>query len=95
MWKKKRIFFRLSYWKDNLLRHNHDVMYIEKNVVNNILGTILDIKGKTKDNIEARKDLCEMVLRPTLHPLTSRVVIEPVSSELGVFKLGLHGKSHE
>jgi hypothetical protein len=26
VWKKKSIFFRLSYWKDNLLRHNLDVM---------------------------------------------------------------------
>jgi hypothetical protein len=30
MWKKKSIFFRLPYWKDNLLRHNLDVMHIEK-----------------------------------------------------------------
>ena len=29
--KKKNIFFRLPYWKDNLLRHNLDVMHIEKN----------------------------------------------------------------
>jgi hypothetical protein len=36
----------------------------------NILGTILDIKGKTKDNLEARKDLQEMGLKPTLHPFT-------------------------
>jgi len=30
VWKKKSIFFRLPYWKDNLLRHNFDVMHIEK-----------------------------------------------------------------
>jgi hypothetical protein len=48
MWKKKSIFFRLPNWKDNLLRHNLDVMHIEKNVMDNILGTILDIKGKNK-----------------------------------------------
>jgi hypothetical protein len=30
MWKKKSTFFRLPYWKDNLLRHNLDVMHIEK-----------------------------------------------------------------
>ena len=30
LWKRKSIFFRLSYWKDNLLRHNLDVMLIEK-----------------------------------------------------------------
>jgi hypothetical protein len=58
MWKKKSIFFfRFPYWKDNLLRHNFDVMHIEKNVMNNILGTILDIKGKTKDNLAARLGL--------------------------------------
>jgi hypothetical protein len=57
VWKKKSIFFRLPYWKDNLLRHNLDVMQIEKNVMDNILGTILDIKGKTKDNLAARLDL--------------------------------------
>jgi hypothetical protein len=60
VWKKKRIFFRLLYLKDNLLWHNLNVMHIEKNVMDNILGTILDIKGKTKDNLEARKDLYEM-----------------------------------
>jgi hypothetical protein len=48
VWKKKSIFFALPYWKDNLLRHILDVMHIEKNVMGNILGTILDIKGKTK-----------------------------------------------
>jgi hypothetical protein len=45
-------------------------MYIDKNVMDNILGTLLDIKGKTKDNLAARKDLEEMGLRFTLHPFT-------------------------
>jgi hypothetical protein len=70
LWKKKNIFFRLQYWKDNLLRHNLDVMHVEKNVMDNILGTMLDIKGKTKDNAQARHDLQEMGLRPKLHPYT-------------------------
>jgi hypothetical protein len=70
VWKNKSIFFRLPYWKDNLLRHNLDVMHIEKNVMNNILSTLLDIKGKTKDNLITRKDLEEMGLKPTLHPFT-------------------------
>jgi hypothetical protein len=68
LWKKKSIFFRLPYWKDNLLRHNLDVMHIEKNVMDNILRTLLDIKGKSKDNLQARQDLQEMGLRPKLHP---------------------------
>jgi hypothetical protein len=54
LWKKKSIFFKLLYWKDNLLRHNLDVMHIEKNVIDNILRTLLDIKGKSKDNLQAR-----------------------------------------
>jgi hypothetical protein len=45
-------------------------MHIEKNVMENILGTILDIKGKTKDNLQARQDLKEMGLRPKLHLYT-------------------------
>jgi hypothetical protein len=70
MWKKKSVFFRLPYWKYNLLRHNLDVMHIGKNVMDNILGRILDIKGKTKDDLAARQDLQEMGLRPKLHPFT-------------------------
>ncbi|XP_004515196.1 uncharacterized protein [Cicer arietinum] len=31
-WKKKSIFFELPYWKENLMRHNLDMMHIEKNV---------------------------------------------------------------
>jgi hypothetical protein len=68
LWKKKSIFFRLPYWKDNLLRHNLDVMHIEKNVMDNILRTLLDMKDKSKDNLQARQDLQEMGLRPKLHP---------------------------
>ena len=43
-------------------------MHIEKNVVDNIIGTILNIKGKTRDNLKARLDLEEMHLRGNLHP---------------------------
>jgi hypothetical protein len=42
-------------------------MHIEKNVIDYILGTILDIKGKTKDNLAARTDLKELGLRPNSH----------------------------
>ncbi|KAL0391131.1 UNVERIFIED_CONTAM: hypothetical protein Scaly_0470200 [Sesamum calycinum] len=40
-----------------LIRRNLDVMHIEKNVFNNIFNTIMDIKGKMKDNLNGRKDL--------------------------------------
>ena len=46
-------------------------MHIEKNVCENILGTILDISGKSKDHVSARKDLQEMGIRKPLHPVLS------------------------
>ena len=45
-------------------------MHIEKNVIDNIIDTLLDMKGKTKDNLKARNDLRKMGLRPKLHPIT-------------------------
>jgi hypothetical protein len=56
-WVKRSIFWELPYWKINLLRHNLDFMHIEKNVFENIFNTIMDVKGKTKDNIKARLDV--------------------------------------
>ena len=51
--KKRSMFFTLPYWEDHVLRHNLDVMYIEKNVVNNIIDTLLNLDGKTNDNLKA------------------------------------------
>ncbi|CAI0396796.1 unnamed protein product [Linum tenue] len=65
---KKSIFFRLPYWEYNRVRHNLDVMHIEKNVCDNILDTLLSVRGKTKDNLKARFDMQEMGIRRTLHP---------------------------
>ena len=66
-WTKKSIFFELPYWKTLKLRHNLDIMHVEKNVCDNVLGTLMNIDGKTKDNWKARKDLMAMGLRPELH----------------------------
>ena len=30
IWKKRSIFFSLPYWENHMLRHNLDVMHIEK-----------------------------------------------------------------
>jgi hypothetical protein len=68
-WKKKSIFFELPYWAENTLRHNFDVMHIEKNICDNIIGTLLDIPGKTKDHVNARYDLQLMGIREELHPI--------------------------
>ncbi|WCJ39818.1 hypothetical protein M5689_020778 [Euphorbia peplus] len=49
-WNKKSILFELFYWSTNLVPHNFDVMHIEKNICDNILGTIMNVSGKTKDD---------------------------------------------
>ncbi|GJT78566.1 hypothetical protein Tco_1045291 [Tanacetum coccineum] len=67
LWKKRSIFFDLLYWEFKLIRHNLDVMHIEKNVFHNLIGTLLNLDVKTKDNENARKDLMEMGIRHELH----------------------------
>ncbi|CAL9013163.1 unnamed protein product [Prunus brigantina] len=57
------MFFELPYWSKLKLRHNLDVMHVEKNVFDTLVGTILDIEGKTKDTIKARLDLERMGIR--------------------------------
>lgn len=47
-WTKQRIFWDLPYWKNNLLRHNLDVMHIERKNFDNVFITVMNIKGRTK-----------------------------------------------
>ncbi|KAL0298795.1 UNVERIFIED_CONTAM: hypothetical protein Sradi_6539300 [Sesamum radiatum] len=63
---KKSIFWDLVHWSTLLIRHNLDAMHIEKNVFDNILNTIMDIKGRTKDNMNACRDLKIICNRPEL-----------------------------
>lgn len=62
-WTHKSIFFELPYWSKHLIRHCLDVMHIEKNVAESVIGTVLDLDGKTKDGPKARKDLEKNRLR--------------------------------
>ncbi|KAM6597102.1 hypothetical protein CsatA_007626 [Cannabis sativa] len=88
-WKKRSIFFELPYWKDNLLRHNLDVMHIEKNVCESLVGTLLSLDIKNKDNLNARLDLKFMGIRFELHPKESeykRTVIPPACFTLSKYE---------
>ncbi|XP_050125656.1 uncharacterized protein LOC126602863 [Malus sylvestris] len=67
-WKKKSIFYELPYWRHLLIRHNLDVMHIEKNICDNVVGTLLDIDKKSKDGLAARADLEILNIRPRQHP---------------------------
>nr|XP_017228874.1 PREDICTED: uncharacterized protein LOC108204092 [Daucus carota subsp. sativus] len=67
-WKKKSIFFELEYWKFHHVRHCLDVMHIEKNVCDSLIGTLLNLPFKSKDSMDSRRDMIEMGVRPDLAP---------------------------
>ncbi|XP_057246673.1 uncharacterized protein LOC130589406 [Beta vulgaris subsp. vulgaris] len=68
VWKKESIFWRLPYWKYLPVRHCLDVMHIEKNVCDAIIGTLLNMPGKTKDGLKVRRDMEKLKIRPNLWP---------------------------
>ncbi|XP_056843210.1 uncharacterized protein LOC130495735 [Raphanus sativus] len=65
-WKKRSIFFDLPYWKELPVRHNIDVMHVEKNVSDAILSLLMQ-SAKSKDGLKARKDLEDIGIRKHLH----------------------------
>ena len=68
-WKKRSIFFELPYWKSLYVRHFLDVMHVEKNIFDNLIGTILNVRGMTKDSVKSRLDMQEMGIRKELAPV--------------------------
>ncbi|XP_056697353.1 uncharacterized protein [Spinacia oleracea] len=67
LWKKKSKLFELEYWEYNPLRHNLDVMHIEKNVCDNFLGTLLDME-KSRDDKNSRLALQARNIKSHLWP---------------------------
>ena len=49
------------------MRHNIDVMHVEKNVCESVVNTLLNIIWKTKDIEKAHLDLVDMKIRNELH----------------------------
>ncbi|XP_074266937.1 uncharacterized protein LOC141590230 [Silene latifolia] len=66
-YKKCSVFWSLPYWRFLFIRHCLDAMHIEKNVCDSVIGTLLNIPGKTKDGEKARDDLKNMGIRSELH----------------------------
>ncbi|GJU93360.1 zinc finger, PHD-type containing protein [Tanacetum coccineum] len=64
-WTKRSIFYELEYWSFLTLKHNLDIMHIEKNVLEAILNTLL-MNDKSKDTAKARQDLKGEVIRSGL-----------------------------
>ncbi|GJV60011.1 hypothetical protein Tco_1466111 [Tanacetum coccineum] len=64
-WTKRSIFYELEYWSFLTLKHNLDIMHIEKNVLEAILNTLL-MNEKSKDTAKARQDLKRLGIRSGL-----------------------------
>ena len=64
--KKGQYFFYLEYWEFLHVCHVLDVMHIENNVCESIVGTPLDIPGKSKDGLSSRLDLVNLGIRSEL-----------------------------
>ena len=47
-------------------------MHIEKNVCESIVGTLLDIPGKSKDGLSSRLDLVNLGIRSELQPIVGQ-----------------------
>lgn len=60
----KSVFFELPYWSTLKIRHNLDVMHIEKS--ESVLGTILNFKDKNNDTPKAPVHLKKIGIRPQL-----------------------------
>jgi hypothetical protein len=64
IFKKKYIFFEyLPYWKEFDVRHAIDGMHVQKNVFESIIGTLLDIKGQTKEGLNSRVDMVNLGIK--------------------------------
>ena len=58
--------WKLLYWHKLKLRHNLDVMHIEKNICESLIATILNRIGKTKDTLKARLDQKDLGIKKEL-----------------------------
>ncbi|XP_021764701.1 uncharacterized protein LOC110729279 [Chenopodium quinoa] len=65
LWKKRSTFFELEYWEHIPLKHNLDVMHIEKNVSDILLGTLLDMDN-SRDDESGREALKNLNIKPHL-----------------------------
>ena len=60
-------------------------MHIDKNICESILGTLLDVEGKSKDNDEAWLDMYHLRIRMDQHPVceNGKFTLPPALYKLG------------
>jgi hypothetical protein len=60
VWKRISILWDLPYWQYLSVQHSIDVMHVQKNVCESIIGTLLNMKDKTKDSLKARLEATKL-----------------------------------
>ncbi|KAI5312683.1 hypothetical protein L3X38_041857 [Prunus dulcis] len=98
-WKKKIKFFDLEYWKYLPVRHVLDVMHIEKNVCNSIIGTLLEIPGKNENRERHSRLLGSKshnfhTLMQQLLPMAIRSILEKPARYMKVLKGYVQNRAH-
>jgi hypothetical protein len=66
IWSRMVSLWKFPYWHKLKVRHNLDVMHIEKNICESLMMTILNIPRQTKDTIKARLDLKDLGIKKEL-----------------------------
>jgi hypothetical protein len=65
-WTHKSFLWELPYAQALMLPHNIDLMHQERNVACSLINMLFDVKDKTRDNLNARKDIAVHCDRPWL-----------------------------
>jgi hypothetical protein len=66
IWNRMVSLWKVPYWHKLKLRHNLDVLHIEKNICESLIATLLNIVKKTKDTAKARLALKDLGIKPEL-----------------------------
>ena len=66
IWKTRSVFWDLEYWPILDTPHSLDQMHITKNILESLLGTLMNMPERTKDGPKARKDLEFLNIRKDL-----------------------------
>jgi hypothetical protein len=62
--KKKSIFFEyLSYWPELDVHHAIDGMHVQRNVFESLIGTLLYMKGKTKERLNSCNNMVQLDIK--------------------------------
>ena len=63
LWNKRSIFFDHPHWQHMFIKSKLNMMYVEKNIYNKLIKTLLNIQGKTKVRVKVRLVLVDMTKR--------------------------------